>query len=139
MRRRPLERCPESPRMFPTEGRRNVHATLAVADHLPEFTSDARIKHACHGWGAHPLYHFFASLLGIRPSSLGFDHVEISPMPGHLTSLSGDMVHPRGRIEADLTFENGGFLFCFEVEKSIASCMLFDRFGSRHVAAPRAW
>jgi len=61
----------------------------------------------CHGWGAHPLYHFFASLLGIRPTSFGFDHVEIAPMPGHLTSLSGEMVHPRGRIEADLTFENG--------------------------------
>jgi hypothetical protein len=61
----------------------------------------------CHGWGAHPLYHFFATLLGIRPTSFGFDHVEIAPMPGHLTSLSGEMVHPQGRIEADLHFENG--------------------------------
>jgi alpha-L-rhamnosidase len=61
----------------------------------------------CHGWGAHPLYHYFASLLGIRPASFGFDQVEIAPMPGPLTSLSGEMVHPRGRIEADLRFENG--------------------------------
>jgi hypothetical protein len=60
----------------------------------------------CHGWGAHPLYHYFATLLGIRPASLGFDHVEIAPMPGHLTNLSGEMVHPRGRIEADLHFED---------------------------------
>ena len=58
----------------------------------------------CHGWGAHPLYHYFASLLGIRPASFGFEQVEIAPMPGHLTSLSGEMVHPRGRIEADLHF-----------------------------------
>ena len=61
----------------------------------------------CHGWGAHPLYHFYASLLGIRPTTFGFNEVEIAPMPGHLTSLSGEMVHPRGRIEADLRFENG--------------------------------
>ncbi|RPJ23831.1 MAG: alpha-L-rhamnosidase, partial [Chloroflexi bacterium] len=61
----------------------------------------------CHGWGAHPLYHYFASLLGIRPASFGFDSVEIAPMPGHLVSLAGEMVHPRGRIEADLYFENG--------------------------------
>ena len=61
----------------------------------------------CHGWGAHPLYHYFASLLGIRPASFGFQSVEIAPMPGHLTSLSGEMVHPRGRIVADLHFENG--------------------------------
>ncbi len=62
----------------------------------------------CHGWGAHPLYHYFASLLGIRPAAFGFERVEIAPMPGHLTRLSGEMVHPRGRIEADLHFEKGG-------------------------------
>jgi hypothetical protein len=61
----------------------------------------------CHGWGAHPLYHYFASLLGIRPASFGFDSVEITPMPGHLVSLAGEMVHPRGPIVADLHFENG--------------------------------
>ncbi|MEZ4556023.1 MAG: hypothetical protein R2854_06150 [Caldilineaceae bacterium] len=48
----------------------------------------------CHGWGAHPLYHYFATLLGIRPAGLGFDEVEIRPMPGDLTHLSGEMVHP---------------------------------------------
>lgn len=51
-----------------------------------------------------PLYHFFATLLGIRPTTFGFDQVEIAPMPGHLTHLSGEMVHPRGRIAADLHF-----------------------------------
>lgn len=59
----------------------------------------------CHGWGAHPLYHFFATMLGIRPTAFGFDEVEIAPMPGHLTHLSGEMVHPRGRITADLHFD----------------------------------
>ncbi len=61
----------------------------------------------CHGWGAHPLYHYFASLLGIRPAAFGFESVEIAPMPGHLASLAGEMVHPRGRIQADLRFEAG--------------------------------
>ena len=59
----------------------------------------------CHGWGAHPLYHYFASLLGIRPASFGFERVEIAPMPGHLSSLSGTMIHPRGQIEVALEFE----------------------------------
>ena len=59
----------------------------------------------CHGWGAHPLYHFFATLLGIRPASFGFGEVEIAPMPGHLTHLAGELVHPYGRIEVDLHFE----------------------------------
>ena len=61
----------------------------------------------CHGWGAHPLYHLFASLLGIRPASFGFGSVEIAPMPGHLSDLSGTMVHPNGQIEVKLEFESG--------------------------------
>ncbi len=61
----------------------------------------------CHGWGAHPLYHYFASLLGIRPASFGFERVEIAPMLGHLSSLSGILVHPRGQIEVSLTFKAG--------------------------------
>jgi hypothetical protein len=62
----------------------------------------------CHGWGAHPLYHYFASLLGIRPGSFGFETVEMAPMPGHLTQLSGEMVHPQGRIDVNLHFDKGG-------------------------------
>lgn len=61
----------------------------------------------CHGWGAHLLYHCFASLLGIRPASLGFESVEIEPQPGPLRHLSGRMVHPRGRIVVDLRFDGG--------------------------------
>ena len=61
----------------------------------------------CHGWGAHPLYHYFASLLGIRPASFGFERVEIAPMPGHLSNLSGTMIHPHGQIEVALEFTEG--------------------------------
>jgi hypothetical protein len=59
----------------------------------------------CHGWGAHPLYHYFTTLLGIRPLTFGFEQVEIAPMVGHLTSLMGAMVHPKGIIEVDLHIE----------------------------------
>jgi hypothetical protein len=60
----------------------------------------------CHGWGAHPLYHYFATLLGVRPASFAFEQVEIAPMFGHLTSLAGEMVHPNGLIQANLHLEN---------------------------------
>jgi len=58
----------------------------------------------CHGWGAHPLYHYFASLLGVRPAGFGFERVAIAPMPGHLTALSGTLPHPQGPIEVALNF-----------------------------------
>jgi alpha-L-rhamnosidase len=50
----------------------------------------------CHAWGSHPLYHFFATLLGIRPAAWGFREVEIAPMLGALENASGRLVHPGG-------------------------------------------
>src|SRR5919199_1747374 len=61
----------------------------------------------CHAWGAHPLYHYFATILGIRPASLGFRTVEIRPQLGPLASASGRLVHPHGEIAVDFLVEDG--------------------------------
>ncbi len=61
----------------------------------------------CHGWGAHPLYHYFATILGIRPAAQRFASVEIRPQLGHLTHVSGTLVHPRGEIVVDFRMEDG--------------------------------
>ena len=52
----------------------------------------------CHAWGAHPLYHLFATFLGIRPAGLGFSAVEIAPQPAALRRLEGRLVHPKGDV-----------------------------------------
>ena len=62
----------------------------------------------CHAWGAHPLYHYFATLLGIRPDMMGFKTVKITPQFGELTELKGKLVHPGGFIEANLTRDETG-------------------------------
>ncbi len=56
----------------------------------------------CHAWGAHPLFHFHATLAGIRPAAPGFARVEIAPQPGDLTWLRTQTPHPRGEISFDL-------------------------------------
>lgn len=56
----------------------------------------------CHAWGATPVYHFFASILGIRPTGLGFSTVEIRPQLGGIPKVTGKMVHPNGFISATL-------------------------------------
>ncbi len=63
----------------------------------------------CHAWGAHPLYHYYASILGVRPSSLGFATAEIRPQLGDMKSANGRLVHPRGFIEVNYQVE-GDFL-----------------------------
>jgi hypothetical protein len=64
----------------------------------------------CHAWGAHPVYHYYATVLGIRPGSAGFRTVRIEPQLGALKFARGTMVHPKGTIKVDLTQEDGGRL-----------------------------
>ena len=64
----------------------------------------------CHGWSAHPLYHFFASVLGVRPKAPGCSQISIKPAPRNGSSsplpevLGGAFMAPQGqchiRIEA---------------------------------------
>lgn len=61
----------------------------------------------CHGWGAHPLYHYFASILGIRPVSPGFQTVQIEPQLGTLGFARGSLVHPQGEITVEFIQQDG--------------------------------
>jgi hypothetical protein len=56
----------------------------------------------CHAWGAHPYYHYFASLAGVRPTKPGFAEVEVRPQPGSLTAFEAVMPSPRGMIVVKL-------------------------------------
>lgn len=60
------------------------------------------IRSDCHGWSAHPLYHYFTTILGIRPGDIGFRTVEIRPQLGGLVWASGSLIHPLGEILADI-------------------------------------
>jgi len=60
-----------------------------------------------HAWGAHPAWHAVASVAGVRPGAPGFAYVTVAPLPGPLTWIKTSVVHPHGRVELDLRFENG--------------------------------
>jgi hypothetical protein len=62
----------------------------------------------CHGWGGHILFHFHATLAGIRPAAPGFERVEIAPSPGGLRWIESKLPHPRGFIEARMEFSPDG-------------------------------
>jgi hypothetical protein len=60
----------------------------------------------CHAWGAHPIYHYFCTLLGARPAEPGFRSVRIEPQLGPLSWLRGAFPHPGGEtIRFDLRAE----------------------------------
>jgi alpha-L-rhamnosidase len=55
----------------------------------------------CHAWSAHPLYHYHASILGVRPAGFGYDTVRIEPRLGPLAWARGATPHPRGKTETE--------------------------------------
>ena len=61
----------------------------------------------CHAWGAHPVYHTFASLLGIRPEGFGFQSVRIEPQLGSMPWGRGTLPHPNGSISVSLECAEG--------------------------------
>ncbi len=60
----------------------------------PEMPEPSRSD--CHAWGAHPLFHLRATVLGIRPTAAGFGEVTIRPQLGRLTHVAGSVAHPAG-------------------------------------------
>lgn len=58
----------------------------------------------CHAWGSHPLYHFHASVLGIRPDAPGFRSVRITPRDIGWKEIQGTTVHPQGDIKTRFVF-----------------------------------
>ena len=66
------------------------------------FEQPGNTRSDCHAWGAHPIYHTFATIMGIRPASFGFGKVKIAPQLGSLNSIDGVFVHPLGEIKVEL-------------------------------------
>ncbi|MCE9590095.1 MAG: alpha-L-rhamnosidase [Planctomycetes bacterium] len=65
------------------------------------------IRSDCHAWGSHPLFHLHASVLGLRPASVGYQTLRIAPQPGPYKGIHAKSVHPRGFVESDLRFDQG--------------------------------
>jgi hypothetical protein len=78
----------------------------------------------CHAWGAHPVYHAYASILGIRPASLGFKSVQIEPKLGPLSWARGTMVHPKGTISVDFKSDAGKVSGAIELPEGVSGLFL---------------
>jgi hypothetical protein len=80
----------------------------------------------CHAWGAHPIYHTFASVLGIRPAGFGFKRVRIEPMLGALPKAQGVLPHPAGTIAASFEIKEGRLRGTVELPAGVGGELLHD-------------
>jgi hypothetical protein len=88
----------------------------------------------CHGWGAHPMYHLFASIAGIRPSSPGFRRVQIAPLNGPLDEVSLRMPHPDGIIEMEWSTSENIRSFRIVLPNAVHGKFLWN--DSMHLVSP---
>lgn len=64
----------------------------------------------CHAWSSQPLYHLFASIAGIRPSSVGFKTVSIAPQPGAWKRIAASLPHPSGgTVDLEMNLDGGDY------------------------------
>ncbi len=77
----------------------------------------------CHAWGAHPLYHYFATFLGIRPASPGFKTVSIEPQFGSVEWIRGQLPHPKGTITVELHQEQAGLVGSIELPPGVTGTL----------------
>lgn len=90
----------------------------------------------CHGWGSHPLFHYFATILGIRPTSLSFKTVEIRPQLGGLAHASGRLVHPDGEIVVEARAEGGRLAVNVQLPPGVSGTLVAN--GERREISGRA-
>ncbi|MGI4875286.1 MAG: alpha-L-rhamnosidase N-terminal domain-containing protein [Janthinobacterium lividum] len=76
--------------------RENIRLGLTTWGETPQVSS---MRSDCHAWGASPNIEFFRTVLGIDSDAPGFARVKIEPHLGLLKEASGEMPHPRGRVQ----------------------------------------
>ncbi len=79
----------------------------------------------CHAWGAHPVYHYFASVLGIRPAAPGFAEVVIQPQMWPLTWAKGTLPHPKGLITVDFAIKEDALTGIVELPAGVSGKLIY--------------
>ncbi len=75
---------------------------LTTTVEMPEPT-----RSDCHAWGAHPLFHYHATIIGIRPAVPGANHVTITPQLGPLQRANATTPLAQGHIKSAFWRDNG--------------------------------
>lgn len=73
----------------------------------------------CHAWGSFPAYHYLATILGIRPGTMGFETVTITPSLGDLKHVKGEMVHKNGKIIVEISVTDKGINACINLPEGL--------------------
>ena len=81
--------------------------------------AESYARSECHGWGALALYELPCTILGVRPAAPGFGKVRIAPVPGYLTSASGEVKTPRGVVKVSWEKKEKGLCLDYSLPEGV--------------------
>jgi alpha-L-rhamnosidase len=79
----------------------------------------------CHAWGASPNIEFFRTVLGIDSYAPGFSKIKIEPHLGTLTTISGEIPHPNGKVAVGYKFEKGRWQIDINLPKATTGILVW--------------
>jgi hypothetical protein len=95
---------------------------------LPEAPEPSRSD--AHGWAAHPYFHTFASIAGIRPLVPGMEQIQVAPLPGQWKQFTASCVHPRGTVRVSYRREKDQAEFRIQAPPGVVGELVYN--GARH-------
>jgi alpha-L-rhamnosidase len=75
----------------------------------------------CHGFSASPTYQLISQVVGIKPTSAGFERVAFNPQMSGFKSVSGAIETVKGRIAATLAAGDGMITATLEIPKGVTA------------------
>ncbi|TDQ11100.1 alpha-L-rhamnosidase-like protein [Pedobacter metabolipauper] len=81
----------------------------------------------CHAWGASPNIEIYRTLLGIDSDSPGFKKIKIVPHLGDITSISGSMPHPGGKVDVAYTLKGSEWDIQIDLPEQTTGTFIWKR------------
>ncbi|RCH53688.1 alpha-rhamnosidase [Mucilaginibacter hurinus] len=101
---------------------------------LTTWTEDSNVEHTrsdCHAWGSSPNIEFFRTILGIDSDAPGFSKIRIEPHLGSLTKISGEILHPNGKVAASYLLDKGKWKIKISLPQNTSGKLVWK--GNEHV------
>lgn len=92
---------------------------------LPEYLIE-KTRSDCHAWSAHPIYHYFASILGVTPGCAGFQTVQFKPQLAALEWAKGSVVHPKGMIDVEYRVLINGITAAITLPEDVKGVLVYQ-------------
>lgn len=91
-----------------------------------EYSDVQTSRSDCHAWGSSPNVEFFRTVLGIDSDAPGFKKVKIEPHLGDLKKISGEILHPDGKIAVEYVFEKNKWNIKINLPKSTTGTFVWN-------------